>query len=254
MKLLFLLGPLGSEFLLEKTQTAEPESPEWKGAVDLLGGMEAGGRSVFEPWIMERGAQADLGRFLEIFTRVPLPGHLADYFDKHWASLAAEVQAKILEVAERWKRTDFRPLLLGLLKHPDRPIAARALRVLAKVGLEGDSRAILGAVKIYPEKSGGRDHFWAAACQALGEMGDPLAIDSLMEWADKYKFLQSKKERSLEIRRAAIEGLGHFRSNAARAFLASLQKDAEKELKAPLERALKSIDEKLSQPQDDKEG
>lgn len=138
------------------------------------------------------------------------------------------------------------------MNYPDRPIALRALRALAKVGLEGDSRVIVGAVKNYPEKSGGRDRFWATACAALGELGDPLAIDPLMEWADKYKFLQSKKERSLEVRRAAIEGLGCFRSNAVRIFLVSLLKDAEKELKAPLERAVKSIDEKLSQPQESK--
>ncbi len=253
MSLLSLLGPLASEFLLEKTQRAAAESPEWKAAVDLLSGMEAGGKAVFEPWIREKGEGADLGRFLEIFKRVPLPGHLADYFEKHWGTLAAENQAKILEVAEMWKRADFRPMLLRLMDHPDRPIAAKALQVLAKVGLEGDSRAIVAAVKNYPEKSGGRDRFWAAACLALGELGDPLGMDPLMEWADKYKFLQSKKERSLEVRRAAIEGLGYFRSNLVKTFLASLQKDAEKELKAALERSLKSIDEKLSRPQDSQE-
>ena len=254
MKLLALIGPLASEFLFDKTQNSASGGPEWMGAVDLLSGMEAGGRKVFEPWLRGKGESADLGKFLEIFKRVPLPAHLADYFEKHWASLAPEVQMKVLEVAEAWKRTDFRPLLITLLNVPDRPAAPKALRVLAKVGLEGDSRVIVAAVKNYPEKSAGKDRFWAAACLALGELGDALAIDPLMEWADKYKFLQSKKERSLEVRRAAIEGLGYFRSNAVRTFLASLQKDVEKELKASVERSLKSIDEKLSRPQDLQEG
>ncbi|HUO58430.1 MAG TPA: HEAT repeat domain-containing protein [bacterium] len=253
MRLLSLLGPLASELLFEKVQVAVPESPEWGAAVDLLSGMEAGGVKVFEPWVREKGEKLNLVRFLEIFKRAPLPGHLADYFEKHWTSFAPEVQGKVLEVAELWKRVDFRHLLLGLLKKPETPIAVGALKVLAKVGLEGDSREIVAAVKNYPSQASGRERFWAAACQALGELGDPLAIDPLMEWADKYKFLEHKKERGLEVRRAAIEALGHFRSNTVKTFLSSLQKEGEKELKTAVEKSIKSVDEKLAQPQDAKE-
>ena len=253
MRLLSLLGPLASEFLIAKTMTEPEDSIVWKASVDLLGGMEVGGAKVFQPWIMENGEGPQLARFLEIFKRVPMPGHLADYFEKHWTAFNADIQHKILDVAELWKRTDFRDLLLGLLRKPEALIAFRGLKALAKVGLEGDSRVIVAAVRNYPAHTIGRERFWVAACQALGELGDPLAIDSLMEWAEKYKFLEHKKDRGLEVRRAAIEALGHFRSNAVKAFLADLQKEGEKELKPAIEKSIKSVDERLAQPQDAKE-
>jgi hypothetical protein len=239
LKVLQMLGTLASDLLLERTFTASEDSPLWLEAVELLNGMESKGVKVFEEWIEEKGGHGNLGRFLDIFKKVPLPGTLADYFEKHWTSLDLEVQGKFLDVAETWKRSDLRPLLLGLLKKPEGPLASRAVQVLGKVGLDGDSRVILEAVQHYPNAS-----FWITACHALGNLSDPLAVGDLLEWAAPYKLLENRKNRPLDVRRAAVEALGHFPSAEVRDFLLGLRKEGEKEVQKEVDLALRSLTEK----------
>lgn len=241
LKVLPLLGPLASDLLLERAFTAPADSPLWLEAVELLNGMESKGVKVFEEWLEEKGGAGNLGRFLDIFKKVPLPAALADYFEKRWSSFDPEAQRKVLEVAETWKRTDFRPLILELLKKPEGPLGTRAVQVLGKVGLEGDSRYILEAIQHHPGTS-----FWIAACQALGDLADPPALETLLEWAGPYKLLENRKNRPLEVRRAALEALGHYRSVAAREFLVGLQKEGEKDVKQAVDQALRSVTEKLA--------
>ncbi len=71
-------------------------------------------------------------------------------------------------------------------------------------------------------------------CEAMGALADATSAPTLMEWADKYKMMENKKNRPLEIRRASLEALGHFRSKVVADFLAGLQKDVEKELRPTL--------------------
>ena len=107
--------------------------------------------------------------------------------------------------------------------------------------MEGDGEAIIQAVKNYPAHGRDKDQFWIKACQALGWLADTPAATALMEWAGKYKFMEHKKNRSLEVRRAAVGALAHFRSPTVRDFLTSLLAEGEKELHVDVEESLKSV-------------
>ncbi len=241
LKLFTLLGNRVSPFLFQKMEEEPLKSPEWSKAVDCLAALQAGGARVFEFWLEWPEKRNQLEKFLEIFSVKPLTGEMADYFERHWTSFGPSAQSKILGIAEQWKRADFRGLLLELLRKPESPLALQALQVLSKVGLEGDSQAIAEAVKQYPAHAKGRELFWMKACQTMGELEDPSGVEFLIEWADKYKMMESRKNRSLEVRRTALEALGHFNTPSTIEFLTGLQKDAEKELRPTIDQSLKSV-------------
>jgi len=233
------LGEGPARMAYGKAFTEEPGSPVWVGAVDLLAALSSAGSPVYADWLSRQENLAGLERFLGFFERVPLDAAVADFLERRWNGLSNPVQLSALGLIEKWKRVDFRPVLLNLLGAPEKPQALTALRVLGRVGMEGDGSVIVAAVRNYPSHGKGREGFWIAACAALGELGDHDSIGALREWADKYKFLEHKKDRGLEVRRAALEALGHFKTPEVRAFLEGLRKDIEKELLPTLERASK---------------
>lgn len=243
---LFLeLGGRVAPFFFNKVEREPVESPDWKDAVAMLEEFEAGGLRVYESWLDWPEKRNEIEKFLDIFKVTQPKAEMEDYFRRHWGSFGPAAQVKILEIIEQWKRTDFRPFLADLLEKPDQPVAFRALEALSRIGTEGDGEAIVAAVKRYPPRGKDRERFWVQACRALGALSDAAAASALMEWAEKYKFMEHKKERSLEVRRAALEALGGFRSPTVRDFLAALR-GSEKELRPEVERALQSVEEKLS--------
>ena len=244
LKLFTLLGNRISSFLFQKIEEEPAGSRDWSKAVDFLNALQEGGTHVYEFWLEWPEKRNLLEKFLEIFKVKPLTGEMADYFERHWTSFSPAAQSKILEIAEQWKRTDFRGLLLELLRKPENPLALQALQVLSKVGLEGDGQAMAEAVQQYPAHAKGRELFWIKACQVIAELKDPTGVEFLMQSADKYKMMESKKNRSLEVRRAAVEALGQFPSPEVMDFLVGIQKDAEKELKPIIDQSLKSGGEK----------
>jgi hypothetical protein len=248
LNLFTTLGSLAVPFLIEKAEKAQAGGPDGPKAVELLNSIESSGVPVYLPFLKEKGKPENIDKLLEIFRKAPLPAGLADHFEKNWAFYSPEVQIKIVDIVELWKRTDFRPLLIHLLVNPGSALSFRALKALAKVGLEGDAGPILEAVQKYPAHSHDREKFWILACQVLGELGDAMAIPSLMEWAEKYKFLEHKKERSPEVRKVAIEALGHFASADVKGFLEGLRKEGEKEFKPAVDKALASLGAKQEKP------
>ncbi len=250
--LFVLLKGLTGPFLMEKA--LKPGDKEWEKAVALLKILENKGLNLIEPALQNETGPERMGLFLELFQKIPLPGRAADHIERNWESYKNETQVKILETIALWKRTEFRILLLRLLDSIENPLALPAMKVLALTGLEGDSRKIIAAVRKFPEQSKQKEKFWVSACLALGEMADPLSIDALMEWAEKYRFLEKKKVRDMKVREAALEALGHFRSNSVKTFLETLLKDAEKEIKPAAERALKAVEAKLEKPPEKSEG
>lgn len=243
---LFLeLGVRVAPFFFNKVEREAVESPDWKDAVEMLEEFEVRGLRVYESWLDWPEKRTEIEKFLEIFKATPPKAEMEDYFRRHWGSFGPAAQVKILEIIEQWKRTDFRPFLADLLERPDQPVALRALEALSRMGREGDGETVVEAVKRYPPRGKDREKFWVQACRALGALSDAAAASALMEWAEKYKFMEHKRERSLEVRRAALEALGGFRSQTVRDFLATLQR-SEKELRPEVERALQSVEEKLS--------
>jgi hypothetical protein len=168
-------------------------------------------------------------------------------FAAHWGAFTQDQKLQVFEAVERWRWTAFRPRLIEQLGAHDPLLSVPALRTLAKVGLDGDSHPIVEAVKSYGPETPGREEFWVEACRVLGEMAEAYTINVLVEWADSYRFLEKKGERPMAVREAAVEALGHFRSQYVHKFLSKLEKDAEKELRPIVEKALKSVNERLAE-------
>lgn len=245
-KLFVLLGPRVGPFLFSKIEEELTGSAFWLKALDLLEAQQKEGLHVYETWLGQPEKRGQLEKFLDVFTAVPPSGELEDYFQRHWNTLSPLAQGKILASIRQWRKKGFRPFLLRLLEKPDTPIALEALETLGVVGIEGDGEPMVLAVKNYPPHGRDKEKFWLQACQALGSLADPPAAAALMEWGGKYHFMEAKKNRSLEVRRAAIQALRRFRSSEVRDFLAGLKKDGEKELKEDVEKTLKSVDENIA--------
>lgn len=237
-QLFAVLGTRDAPFLFQKIEREAPGSPDWKKAAELLGVLQAGGHHVFEFYLEWPEKREHLEKFLEIFQILPLTGEIEEYFERHWNSFGPGAQAKIMELAGQQKRKGFRPFFLRLLEHPQTPQAYQALLALAALGMDEEAQAVIDSVRKYPAQGKDREKYWVRACQVLGDSREALAAKTLMEWADKYKFLENKKERGLEVRRAALEALGKMRSKEIRDFLTGLKKDIEKELASSLDKAL----------------
>lgn len=246
-KLFVTLGNMMTPFLFQKIENEPLESESWKKSVDFLNALQANGQHVYEFWLEWPEKRNYLEKFLEIFLLSPLPGEVSDYFERHWNSFGPAGQLKILTIVEKWKLSGFRGLLAELLNKPENPLAFQALHILSEVGLEGDGAIIIESVKKYPAHGRDREKYWVQACQTLGRLADPQSQETLLEWADKYRFLEHKKERGMEVRKAAIEALGSFRSNEVKKFLEGLKKEGEKELSPFIVEALRSVDGKMAQ-------
>ncbi len=244
-KLFLLLHTLSGPFLIQITQQAPVASQDWKKAVDLLNRMEITGVPVFEKWLQENQSTVKLERFLEIFKKASPPKSMPEYITSNWKTFEPETRRKILEMIQFWEKQEYRTLLIQLLDNPEDEFAIPAMRILGKLGLEGDSRTLIATAKKFPMESKARENFLMETCQVLGELQEPYAINELVEWADSYKFLEIKKERGMALRTAAVQALGHYRSHYVEKFLTKLSKEAEKELKPEVLLALKSVQEKL---------
>jgi len=245
VKLFSILSSLTAPFLVEKIQEQSPETEAWKKAVELLHRIEMNGIPVYERWLNSHPGTEEMISFLEIFRQVNWTPGLADYVEKNWENFSPDVLKKNIEIIGRWKRTDFHPVLIRVLNGHQPDLALVALRVLPRVGMEGDAREVVGALKRFPTESREKEIFWLEACRVLGELADPYSISFLMEWADRYKFLENKRERSLSIRLASLEALSHFKSNNVLKFLGNLQNEPEKEVEKAASAAFLSVQEKI---------
>jgi HEAT repeat protein len=73
----------------------------------------------------------------------------------------------------------------------------------------------------FPNKES-KDAFWVEACQVLGDIADPRSIKPLTDWAQTYNLMEKRKEKSLLVRRAAIQALGRFQRDYVKTFLENL--------------------------------
>lgn len=240
------LGRNTLPFLFQKIETAEPNSPPWRGAVAALESLQSAGLQAYQTILEWPEKRLEVEKFLGIFQVVDPPAEMEEYFGRHWNTFSHAAQAKILAVMGRWKKRGFHPVLEGLLQNPESPIGWQALETLGLLGMEGDGEFVAAAVHRHSSHGKDKEAFWVKACQAMGAIQDVASANALMEWAAKYKFMEQKKGRSLEVRRAAIRALGRFRSETVRDFLSSLKDDSEKELKADVEEALRSVEGNLA--------
>ena len=253
-KLFMLLDFLTGPFFIQKAMDGAPDSPDSQRAFNWLDRFQTLRAPVLERWF-QSGAPPDRMRlFLGLFKKIPPTPALFDLFAKNWGTLTMDQKLQVFEIVERWRWTAFRPQVIEWIGAGNKDLSIPALRTLAKIALEGDSLPIVEAVKAYGPENPGREEFWIEVCRVLGEMAEAYTINILVEWAAGYKFLEKKSERPMAVREAAVEALGHFRSQYVQKFLLKLEKEAEKELKPIVERALKSVDEKLAEEKTGHEG
>jgi hypothetical protein len=239
-RLFSTLASLTAPFLMDKVQRHSPDSDDWKKAVDLLSQIETAGIPVYERWISRHDSPEEWAAFLGMFDRVNFSPALADYLEKNWNTLTLENRLKIITLVGRWRRTDFHPLVLELLHGISPELALAALKTLPRIAMEGDSRKVISELKNYALDSPAREPFWLETCKTLGGLAEPYALSDLMEWAGKYKFLENKKERSSAVRLAALEALGHFKSDRVAAFLSKLQEE-EREMRPAVQEVLEKV-------------
>jgi hypothetical protein len=239
-KLFILLGRRALHYLFQKVEAAATGSEPWQKAVEILEAMQRAELHAYETWLDWPEKRPQLEKFLDIFTFVPPTGELEDYFERHWNTFGQAAQSKILSAARQWKQQGYRPFLVRLLEKPESAIALDAMATLSVVGLEGDGESIVLAVRNYPSHGKDKDQFWIKACEALGGLADTPSAAALMEWAGKYKFME-KRHRGLEVRKAALKALGHFRSAAVMDYLVDLLGEGEKDLKGDVEGAVQSV-------------
>ena len=239
----FLTGP----FFIQKALDNPPDSPASHRAFSWLDRFQTLKVSILEKWF-QAGATPDRMRlFLELFKKIPPSPALFELFAAHWGAFTPDQKLQVFEAVEHWRWSAFRPRLIEQLAAHDPVLSIPALRTLAKVGVEGDAHPIVEAVKTYGPETPGREEFWVEACRVLGEMGEAYTINVLVEWADSYRFLEKKGERPMAVREAAVQALGHFRSQYVHKFLLKMEKDVEKELKPAVEQALKAVNERLAE-------
>ncbi len=242
-----LLDYLTGPYFVQRAIDSPPDTEASKRAYHWLDLFQTHRVPVLEKWF-QSGAPADRMRlFLELFKKLPPSPALFEIFGKNWGGLTFDQKLQVIEIVERWRWSAFRPRIIELMGAMDKDLSLPALRIMDKIGLEGDSLLIVEAVKAYGLENPLRDDFWVEACRVLGQLAEAYTINILVEWASSYHFLEKKTERPMALRAAAVEALGQFRSQYARKFLLKLEKDAEKELRPSVEKALKSLGERLSE-------
>jgi len=219
-------GPMATAFLRKHLAALDPtrlDAAEANRLGLLARELDAVGEKPLERLLDrlpgERGARLllSLARFME------LPTTLVEPLRLQLAQCPAEVRRQALELVETTGRKDLHGWAVELLGDADLEVVRFAMRVLNKLRVDGTSRYIVGMLETrdFPTKES-RDEYWVEACQALGDMGDPMSIKPLCDWAQSYSLLEKRKEKTLVVRRAAVQALGRFRSHQVKTFLEKL--------------------------------
>jgi hypothetical protein len=127
--------------------------------------------------------------------------------------------------------------------------ALEALRIFSDLAQEGDSRELIRVVeeRDYPQKQD-RELFLIEVCQCLGRMVDTLAVPILEDWIHPKGLMDKLKDRPRELKKAALQALGQYRSQQVRSFLEKYVESGDKDLRHEATQALKMVTERLTAP------
>jgi len=219
-------GPLATAYLKEHLSGLDPSAMDGAEAMRLAlmaGELETVGEKplerIFARLPGERGAQL----LLALSRHMPFPAALVEPFRAQLAQFSVELRRQALELVETSGRKDLFGWALELLGDADLDIVRRALKLLSAPHLEGVSRPLVAMLETreFSTKEA-RDAFWVEACQVLGDIADPRSIKPLTDWAQTYSALEKRKEKSVAVRRAAIQALGRFQREYVKTFLENL--------------------------------
>lgn len=247
-------GPLATTFLREHLSVLDPTKidAEEAGRLAVLAKeLEAVGERPLER-IMDRLPGERGARILLALSRFnPFPKELVEPFRLQVAQSSPELRGMVLDFLEANPRKDLHGWAVELLADNDLGVVRRALHLLGRMQIDGASRHVVGMLESreFPRKDQ-KDEFWVEACQVLGDMSDPMAIKPLMEWAQAYGLLEKRKEKTLLVRRAAIQALGRFRSHQVKNFLEKLINEGDAAVIDVASEAHEKVVARLEQAQD----
>jgi hypothetical protein len=248
-------GPLAAAFLREHLTALDPTAIDAEEAgrlTILIRELEGIGEKPLDRLLDrlpgERGARI----LFALSKHMPFPASLAEPMRSQLAQYSVEVRRQALALVESGGRKDLYGWAVELLGDADLDLVRRALKLLSLLHIDGASRYVVGMLETreFPTKES-RDAFWVEACQALGDMADPMSIKPLSDWAQSYSILEKRKEKPLLVRRAAIQALGRFRSNQVKSFLEKLINDGDAALIDVVSESHEGVVSKLAQPQED---
>ena len=116
-------------------------------------------------------------------------------------------------------------------------IAAMAARVAGKIGFKAVIPVLIKAAKIREGRFPDNHEYLKSVCQALGDLGDPSALEVLEDFARKKPLLRGKTY-SLDVRLAAIEALTKLQKPEAWEFVEKLMEEKNPALQSALEKLI----------------
>jgi hypothetical protein len=116
-------------------------------------------------------------------------------------------------------------------------IAAMAARVAGKIGFKAAVPVLIKAAKIREGRFPDNQEYLKSVCKALGDLGDPVALEFLEDIARKKPLLRGKTY-SLDVRLAAIEALTKLQRPEAWEFVEKLMEEKNPALQEALEKLI----------------
>lgn len=242
------LGPRAGTFLVELLLSPKTEAQTKEAVFGVVERMQFSGRDVLAPFIGGVSKPARLDLFLGLFDRVIMTGGVANRLRALWDTLNATERERVLEVAARWRRKEFRDVALQRIASSSQAEALHALRLFSAFAREGDSRELLQVVENRSyEGRGEKEVIYTELCAVLGRLTESLAIPTLQDWIQAKGLLDKLKEKSVAVKRAAIQALGQYRSHQVRIFLERYAEHGERDLRPAAQSALQAVLERMAE-------
>ncbi len=160
-----------------------------------------------------------------------------------WLSKGSrELKQDLISMIEEVKKPGGGPALRLALFDDSEEIAAMAARVAGKIGFKPALNLLVKAAKIREKHFPNNDLFLASVCQALGDLGSPEALPTLLDIARKKPLLKGRTY-ALPVRLAAIQALTRLNQPEGWQFVESLVEEKNEQLQEGLEKILQDKNE-----------
>ncbi len=148
-----------------------------------------------------------------------------------------ELKLNLLGLIEQLKDPAAGLALRCALFDDSEEIAAMAAKVAGKIGFKAVIPVLIKAAKVREGRFPDNEKYLMAVCQALGDMKDPSAMETLEDFARKKPLLRGKTY-SLDIRLAAIEALIQLQKPEAWHFVEKIMEEKNPALQEALEKLI----------------
>ena len=241
------LGAFAGPFLLEKALGTHSKDGSQAQALWILERLEFSGLEMLDGWLGQGTKPSRLMAFLSIYDRMILTATVARKLRGWWDSFDAAEKTACLTAASKWGRREFREPALKMIHGSTLAESIWVMGIYPEIAQTGDAREILRALeeRSFDEKSD-KERFSLSVCECLGRLADTLAVPVLEEWIQPKGLIEKFKERNIDIRRAALQALGQYRSRQVRSFLEKIAEHGDKDLRPAAQEALNRVSDRLA--------